>query len=508
MARFDRTRDPRQNCGSLSSVERPAGWQAGPGSGRMRRSLPWLDAVAFAPPLHTSRTTKTVLLTITTTHRPATDLGFLLHKNPARAQEFELAFGKAHVFYPEASEDRCTAALLLDVDPVALVRGRGALTTDYVNDRPYAASSFMSVAIARVFGSAMGGRCRERPELVDKPLPLVAEVAALPCRGGGEARDLFEPLDYEVGIAPDGDPDTYRNLTLSGSRPLAELLTHLYVLIPVLDGRKHYWVGDAEVDKLVARGEGWLESHPHRNFIVRRYLKGQRSLASDALARLADDAVAESVGDDDGHPDTTTSVALADARLAAVTRVLKEGGASRVIDLGCGEGRLVEQLLADIQFQEIVGVDVSARALEVAARRLKLSRMPERQRRRVKLLQGAMTYRDRRLEGFDAVAVVEALEHLDADRLGAFERALFAFAKPETVIVTTPNREYNVKYPAIAPDGLRHADHRFEWTRAEFAAWANAVAGAHGYSVEFEPVGDVDSALGAPTQMGRFRRCA
>ena len=449
-----------------------------------------------------------MLLTISTTHRPATDLGFLLHKNPARVQAFDLAFGKAHVFYPEASEDRCTVALLLDVDPVALVRGRGALTTDYVNDRPYAASSFLSVAIARVFGSALGGRCRERPELVDKPLPLVAEIAALPCRGGGATRGLFEPLDYEVGVAPEVDPDTaYRNVTLSANKPLAELLTHLYVLIPVLDGRKHYWVGDAEVDKLVARGEGWLDSHPHRDYIVRRYLKGQRGLASDALARLADDAVAEPVGDD-GHQDTTPSFGLADIRLAAVARALKESGASRVLDLGCGEGRLVEKLLADSQFQEVVGVDVSVRALELAARRLKLSRMPERQRRRVKLLQGAMTYRDRRIEGFDAVAVVEALEHLDPDRLGAFERVLFAFAKPETVIVTTPNREYNVNYPGIPRDGLRHADHRFEWTRSEFAAWANAVASAHGYSVEFEAVGDLDPALGAPTQMGRFRRCA
>ena len=450
-----------------------------------------------------------MLLTITTTHRPATDLGFLLHKNPARVQAFELAFGKAHVFYPEASEDRCKVALLLDVDPIALVRGRGALTTDYVNDRPYAASSFMSVAIARVFGSALGGRCRERPELVGKPLPLTAEITALPCRGGDEVRNLFEPLDYEVSIAPVVDPDTpFRNVTLSGSKPLAELLTHLYVLIPVLDGRKHYWVGDAEVDKLVGRGEGWLDGHPRRDFIVRRYLKGQHGLTSDALARLADDAAAESVGDDDAQEHTTTSIALADARLAAVVRVLKESRASRVLDLGCGEGRLIERFLADQQFQEIVGVDVSVRALAVADRRLKLSRMPQRQRRRVKLLQGAMTYRDRRIEGFDAVAVVEALEHLDPERLGAFERALFAFAKPETVIVTTPNREYNAQYPGIAPSGLRHADHRFEWTRAEFAAWANAVATAHGYAVDFEPVGEVDEALGAPTQMSIFRRCA
>jgi len=449
-----------------------------------------------------------VLLTISTTHSPATDLGYLLHKNPARVQAFELSFGKAHVFYPQASEERCTAALLLDVDPVALVRGRGSMATDYVNDRPYVASSFLSVAIARVFGSALGGRCRDRPELVAKPLPLDAGIAALPCRSADEVRELFDPLGYEIGIEPtDGSSGNYRNVTLSGRKPLAELLTHLYVLIPVLDGRKHYWVGDAEVDKLVARGEGWLEGHPRRDLIVRRYLKHRDNLASDALARLADDEKAVSPDGDDG-PGAEAYVTLADARLAAAARVLKESNAARVVDLGCGEGRLIEQLLADPQFREIVGVDVSVRALEAAARRLRLDRMPERQRRRIKLLQGTMTYRDRRIEGFDAVAVVEALEHLDPERLGTFERVLFGFAKPETVVVTTPNREYNARLPGLAAGGLRHPDHRFEWTRQEFSAWADTVAGVHGYTVAFEPVGEVDEALGAPTQMGLFRRCA
>ena len=262
---------------------------------------------------------------------------------------------------------------------------------------------------------------------------------------------------------------------------MAELLTHLYVLIPVLDGRKHYWVGDAEVDKLIARGEGWLENHPRRDLIVHRYLKHQHNLANDALARLADDGDVVSADGDD-QPGPEAFVRLADARLAAVARALKESNAARVIDLGCGEGRLIEHLLADRQFQEIVGVDVSVRALDVAARRLRLERMPERQRRRINLLQGTMTYRDRRIEGFDAVAVVEALEHLDPERLGAFELMLFGFAKPETVVVTTPNRDYNVKYPGIPPGGLRHSDHRFEWTRSEFAAWADTVASAHGYN--------------------------
>jgi hypothetical protein len=135
-----------------------------------------------------------MLLTITTTHRPATDLGFLLHKNSSRFQSFSLSFGQARVLYPEATEERCTAALLLDLDPVGLVRSRrgpagyGFSLQQYVNDRPYVTSSFLSVAPAQVYGSALGGRSKDRPELVDTPLPLEAELAVVPCRGGEAVR--------------------------------------------------------------------------------------------------------------------------------------------------------------------------------------------------------------------------------------------------------------------------------------------------------------------------------
>ena len=450
-----------------------------------------------------------MLLTLSTTHRPATDLGYLLHKNPARAQVFDLSFGKAHVFYPEANEQRCTAALLLDVDPVGLVRGRGAVLTDYVNDRPYIASSFLSVAISRVFGSALGGRSSERPELVDQALPLSAGITALRCGDEGPVRELFEPLGYDVTVDPpdrDAAAGRYRNVTLSGDKRLAELLTHLYVLVPALDDRKHYWISDDEVDKLLARGKGWLESHPRRETIARRYLKHRASLVTEALARLSDNA-AEEAAASDPPPDAPAPAPLADQRIAAVTRVLAESSATRVLDLGCGEGRLLEALMASPRFAEIVGVDVSTGALTRAERRLKLDRLPDRQRNRVKLLQGSLTYRDRRLAGYDAAAVVEALEHLDPARLPMFEQALFGHAKPGTVVLTTPNREYNVLYPGIPDGGLRHPDHRFEWTRDEFRAWADAVAEEHGYTVTHLPVGAVDAAHGAPTQMGVFRRC-
>ena len=243
-----------------------------------------------------------MLLTVATTARPATDLGYLLVKNPARCQSFPLPFGQAHVFYPVAREDRCEAALLLDLDPVGLVRGpRGANPGDggalkqYVNDRPYVASSFLSVAIARVFGSALKGSSKDRPGLAATPLPLEAEVAVLPCRGGEPfLRRLFEPLGYDVearrlpldGHFPEWGESPYFRVRLAGTCRLRDLLSHLYVLLPVLDDDKHYWVGQEELDKLLARGEGWLPSHPEREQIARRYLKHQRRLAREALARL------------------------------------------------------------------------------------------------------------------------------------------------------------------------------------------------------------------------------
>jgi 3' terminal RNA ribose 2'-O-methyltransferase Hen1 len=460
-----------------------------------------------------------MLLTLTTTHFPATDLGYLLGKNPARAQTFPLSFGSAHVFYPEATPQRCTAALLLDVDPVGLVRGRrgpagdGGLLAQYVNDRPYVASSLLSVALARVYGSALAGRSKERPELAQTPIPLEARLAVLPCRGGeGFLGKLFEPLGYTISAGrhplderfPEWGPSPYYTVTLEATCRLHELLSHLYVLVPVLDDEKHYWVGEAEVDKLLRHAGSWLPAHPLREVITRRYLKYQGGLARSALARLVEEE-GETVGEEESSgPGVEERVRLNDVRLAAVRDVLKESGARRVLDLGCGEGKLLRALAQDADFTELVGVDVSCRALEIARRRLE--RVPEEVRARVRLLHGALTYRDERLAGYDGAAVVEVVEHLDPPRLGAFERVLFEFARPGVVVLTTPNAEYNVKFEGLAPGELRHRDHRFEWTRAQFRAWGVGVARRFGYGVEFRPVGPEDESVGPPTQMGVFTR--
>ncbi|PRY00042.1 3' terminal RNA ribose 2'-O-methyltransferase Hen1 [Allonocardiopsis opalescens] len=478
-----------------------------------------------------------MLLTITTTHRPATDLGFLLHKHPDRMQSFEQSHGTAHVFYPEAAEDRCTAALLLEVDPERLLRrARAAATPDfalgqYVNDRPYAASSLLSVALGDVFRTALRGRCDSRPELAEHPIPLRLELPAVPCRGGAEyAHRLFEPLGWEVAAepvpldptVPDWGDSAYLRLALTGTLRLAEALSHLYVLLPVLDGTKHYWVAADEVDKLVRSGEGWLAAHPERAAITRRYLARRGHLFRAAMARLAevDDAPAERFdaetdADADGGADAAITeeppepaLSLAEQRAGAVLAVLRAEGAASVVDLGCGQGRLLARLLAEPAFTRITGVDVSAYAVEQARRRLLPDRMPERRAaqvaERLALHVGSLVYRDDRFAGHDAAVLMEVIEHIDPPRLPAAEYVVFGAARPRVAVVTTPNAEYNVRYEGLAPGAARHPDHRFEWTRAEFTDWAGGVAERYGYRVRLLPVGAVDPELGAPTQLAVF----
>jgi 3' terminal RNA ribose 2'-O-methyltransferase Hen1 len=469
-----------------------------------------------------------MFLQITTTHQPATDLGYLLHKNPGRMHELELAFGTGRLFFSEATEARCTAVLVMDVDPVALVRGKGAgegLLDQYVNDRPYAASSFLSVAMGRLMREAISGRSKERQDLAETAIPLEAVVSPLPVgRRAAWPRDesgtdlvtrLFAPLGYAVAFEPvamdpqrpDWGVSPYATLTLSGTVRLSELLTHLYVLIPVLDAKKHYFIGDDEVDKLLARGEGWLQAHPERDLIVSRYLKGRRALVRDALAKLTDEtaepeAVVDTRPKDTAEETIERPLKLHDRRLDSVLETLKGLGARRVLDLGCGEGKLIGRLVKDKQFEEIVGVEVSSVSLERAQGRL--DKLSERARSRVKLLHGALVYRDVRLRGYDAAALVEVIEHVEPDRLGHLERAVFGDAKPRAVVVTTPNADYNALFETLPAGQFRHADHRFEWSRAEFEAWGARVAGAHGYQVRFEPLGDVDDTHGAPSQMAVF----
>lgn len=460
-----------------------------------------------------------MLLTLTTTQQPATDLGYLLFKNPARVNSFKLTFGAGTVFWPEASEDRATAALWVEVDPVSLsrqtTRDDARPLEPYVNDRPYTASSFLATAIAEIYGSALSGRCEARPELASGPIPLEIGLPVLACRGGEKLlRELFEPLGYTVeasrlsmGSLGDG---VHFAVTLRGLVKLSDALAHLCVLVPVLDHAKHYWVGSDEVDKLLRRGGDWLPTHPARELITRRYLKYRPNLAKAALAQLAPE---DFTPEEEPRATPAAEEALEEGldlnttRLAAVHAALRESGAKRVMDLGCGDGKLTRRLVEDRRFEHVLAMDVSAQCVEITARRLRWDRMGPEERARLSLLHGSLVYRDARLEGYDAAAVVEVVEHLDPWRLDAFAEALFAAARPRTVVLTTPNREYNALYPNLADGRMRHGDHRFEWSRAEFEGWAAEVAERHRYTVVFQAVGEVHPELGAPTQMGVFTRC-
>ena len=425
-----------------------------------------------------------MLLTLTYRGENSQDLGYLLHKNPHRAQQFELAWGKAYVFYPEVSNESTTAAMLLDIDPIVLARGKQGSSDggifDYVNDRPYVASSFMSSAISRLFGTAMGGRCDKRPELAAQKLDLTAVVYNVKDNGSSElAKERFAPLGYEVFTKREildekfsewGD-SPYITLTIHGNFRLSELLNHLYVLIPVFDKQKHYYTDEGVIEKLLSHGEGWLADHPAKEKIAARYLSARRSYARKAIDALLE-AEAEEMAEDNEQETTNENSSpevrererkkesLNTMRMNAVRDAVLATGAESVIDLGCGEGRLTAMLLEEKQIKAVAACDVSVSVLEKAVSRLKTDSMPEYRRKKLTLLQASLIYRDKRFSGYDCACVVEVIEHIEPMRIPAFERVVFEFAAPKTVILTTPNREYNAHYKSLGDDELRHTDHR------------------------------------------------
>lgn len=464
-------------------------------------------------------------LSITTTHQPATDLGYLLHKHPDKVQTFSITGGKAHIFYPEASEEKCTATMLIDLNPIDLVRalkvpGDSLMLRHYVNDRPYVASSLTSSALTKVYRSAMSGICKDKPDVVDQKLPLEVSIDVLSVKGGASLiNDLFEPLGYEVEAIsyqldekfPDWGDSSYYSVKLKHTIALKDMLNHLYILLPVFDKERHFWVSKHDAEVLLAKGGDWLKDHPKKNLITNRYLKRLKRLTREVFERLVDeeveqDKLEEEVKSKEPKEKKEKRLSLHQKRLNLALEKLLESGARSVVDLGCGEGKLLKMLFKQGQFERILGMDVSFRSLQMAKEKLYLNEISPRKRERIQLIQGALTYRDNRLSGFDAAALIEVIEHLDLERLSALERVVFEFAKPKTVVLSTPNAEYNEKYEKLNEDSFRHHDHRFEWTRAEFKAWVDKVCDAFAYTAEIFPVGEVDEKVGASSQLAVFKR--
>ncbi|RLP80254.1 3' terminal RNA ribose 2'-O-methyltransferase Hen1 [Mycetocola lacteus] len=479
-------------------------------------------------------------LSITLTGTHASGLNHLLHKHPDRVHRREKNGSTATVFTPVFEPDRVTVGLLLEIDPIALVRGRGAARDSftlgqYVNDRPYAANSLLAVALRQSFSTAFAGNSTARADIVDIPLPLRFEIPALP--GDSLIRELFEPLGWRVSETevpldpeiPAWGEAAVRRVVLEQDIVLARALSQFYVLLPVLDGAKHYWVDQSETQTLLRHGGDWLASHPRRELILRRALIHQGEYVDEATAALdgaADAPDAQGTPGAQATPATgsaagatgsaanmtgsagsaTPRISLARERRDGILARLRELPVSTVVDMGCGQGALLNVLLRDARFTRVIGADVSPSVLAQAERALGLDRMPETQRARLELVQSSLTYRDDRLAGADAMVLMEVIEHLDTERLPRLELAVFTHARPAHVLVSTPNAEYNVHYPGLAPGAFRHTDHRFEWTRAEFANWAERVAAEHGYRVSYSGLGPEEPATGAPTQLATFTR--
>jgi 3' terminal RNA ribose 2'-O-methyltransferase Hen1 len=454
-----------------------------------------------------------VLLEITTTHNPATDLGFLLNKHPDRLQSVELAIGKAHVFYPEANDSICTACLLLDINPIDLVRTRGQmyfLHDHYVNDRPYTSNSFLSTAMVKAFGSAMNGTAKGKPELVDTPLALKVTLHSLKADCDPKfIYKLFEPLGYSLQVDtlpldnrfPEWGVSKAINLTLEKTTTVKEVLSQLYVFILALDNDRHYWISQSDIDTLLRRGQGWLENHPEKEWITRRFLKNLKTYTSQALLRLAGEEAQF-----DEEPKSKVWVSLHEIRLQKAFELIKQSGATSILDLGCGEGKLMKKLIRDSQFKKIVGMDVSFSELQKAKENLYLDTASPLMRERIGLFQGSVTYKDERMKGFDAAALVEVIEHLDEERLPSMEKVVFGCANPATVVLSTPNAEYNVVYERLDKENFRHEDHRFEWSREQFRAWCAKVCIQFCYDVVIHPVGEEEPGIGAASQMAVFKK--
>lgn len=461
--------------------------------------------------------------TLTAESQQAQDIGYLLHKHPDNIHESPLSFGTGYVFYPLVEDDKIAMTFALDIDPLILVRGRRGESSDayplqhYVNDRPYVCNSFVSVAISKTFRSALNGMCKQKPELLSKEWDLEVEIPTLSVKGGERyIKALFEPLGYQLTIEPipldtsfsDWGASSFYSVTLKGKQTIKNVLSHLYVLFPVLDNNKHYWLDESEVEKLLLKGEDWLKDHPFKEDIVNRYLFNLKTLTRSALEILLDEDEKSLIETEKNKAQQEEileeKISLNKIRLKQVVEVLNANEVSTVIDLGCGDGKLLKLLLKDKNFTKILGVDVSKRELNIAKERLKIEDLPDRMKKRISLELGSVIYRDKRFSGFDALTLIEVIEHLELNRLIHLERVVFEYAAPKVVIVTTPNFEYNTLFNSLSKDKLRHGDHRFEWTRKQFQDWCHNISKRYSYQLEFQTVGSVDEKYGSPSQMGVF----
>lgn len=466
-----------------------------------------------------------MLFTLTCTGPHAPRLPELFNRNPQELHTVTLSAGRVHLFFPELTSERVTAAFLLDLEPAGVERRpRGGmhapkLVADILHDRAYISSATLISALGPLLEPILEPCGKTARAGCQQSLPLEAHLHAVTCRRGGVAllQRLFVPLGFElhaeplVPMAQQGGGSYVWQLVLKRECPLQVFLRHLYLLTAVMDDDAPEWEREDEAERLLTLGETWLSDHPEQAWILERGRSIRRRLLHPGLEPLLSMAGERPVDrlralEPGLEARLEAGLNLVSRRLQAVVRVLEQQRISRVGDLGCGEGRLLKELLARPQFKRIVGLDVAVECLERASRRLRLDQLPEAQADRVQLLHGSVLYYDKRLEGLEALTLLEVLEHIDPEKLPLVEEVLFEGLRPPLVIVTTPNQSFNGRLEGLLAGQLRHSDHRFEWTREQARRWAEGVSYRHSYRFQLEELGERDLEVGAPTVMVIFQR--
>ncbi|MGE6488602.1 3' terminal RNA ribose 2'-O-methyltransferase Hen1 [Paenisporosarcina sp. NPDC076898] len=431
-------------------------------------------------------------------------ISYLLSKNPNNLYERNHKGHLVRLFYSKFTETELEVTIFVTPDPIELVKNNSNSydITHYINDREFAVSSIFCSFIRSALGTALNGQPKEEHLMwVNHPFSFNFEFGPVVSSLSDEKlMNLFEPIGYEVTINrpeieysfPIKTKSSARYLSIKGMKTLQEGLRHLFVLIPVIDNYKHYFIDEKEIEKLERYGEGWLDQHPLRDLIYRQALRFKEIYS-----------LVENSSKDEKKVEPVKKVRLNELRYEKIVNTVSQMKPRSVIDFGSGEGKLSVQLGFVEGITEILAVEPSEAASLKALERF--NKVKNKEKFVIpELLWGSLFYYDERLKDKDVIILCEVIEHIDETRLPKAMDTLLDDYQPPALIITTPNREYNELYDM--EEHLRHNDHRFEWTRAEFRQWCTERNHSNDYELQFDGIGEEHASHGFPTQMCIFKR--
>jgi 3' terminal RNA ribose 2'-O-methyltransferase Hen1 len=442
-------------------------------------------------------------LSLTVRGSGADVVSYLIAKNPNNPYERDEKGFKVRLVYPIFTTEEVQFVIYVKPDPIDLVRNSSDLydITHYINDREFAVSSLFITTIRKALGTALNGKPDEEYQQwvgheFDMELAFGPVATDLHDK---EIADLFEPIGYKVeierGVSSIREKSSARYITLSGRQSVQNALKHVSILIPVIDNYKHYFLDEREIEKLDRYGEGWLEDHPLKQMIVKRALRFNALISQSKFYEKKQR---------NSDYDESKKVRLNDLRYEAILNLIKLlPHKESIVDLGAGEGRLSVQLGFVEGIKEILSIEPSNKSRIRAIERFEQVNVKEGYVE-PQSLPGSLYYFDSRLQNKDVIVLCEVIEHIEEDRLPKIFDMILSDYRPKTLIVTTPNQEYNVLYELN--DEMRHDDHRFEWTRAQFAQNVETWTEKYPYEVSIQGIGEEHDVYGHPTQMAIFRR--